>query len=137
MSLSLWSLLGFTAWTLALVLVVVLYRSVSVLTGRRRANAWNRAKPSEDPELLQRLVHAHANCMENLPLFASVILVAGLTGKLGVTDPLAGWYLALRIGQSVVHLTGTSAWQVLIRFSLFFLQLGILVWMGLRLAGVF
>jgi uncharacterized MAPEG superfamily protein len=137
MSVSLWSLLGFAAWTLALVLVVVLYRSVSVLTGRRRANAWNRAKPSEDPELLQRLVHAHANCLENLPLFASVILVAGLSGKLGVTDPLAGWYLALRIGQSAVHLTGTSAWQVLIRFSLFSLQLGILVWMGLRLAGAF
>jgi uncharacterized MAPEG superfamily protein len=136
MSISLLSLLGFTAWTLMLVLGVVVYRSVQVLAGRRRANDWNRAKPSEDPGLLQRITHAHANCLENLPLFAAVILVASVTGKLGITDPLAGWYLALRIGQSVVHLTGTSHWQALIRFSFFAPQLLILGWMVVRLAGV-
>jgi uncharacterized MAPEG superfamily protein len=136
MSTSLLSLLGFAAWTLLLVLGVVTYRSVQVLAGRRRANAWVRGKAAEDPELLQRLSHAHANCLENLPLFASVILVAGLTGKLSLTDPLAGWYLALRIGQSVVHLTGTSHWQVLIRFSFFVPQLLILAWMMARLAGL-
>lgn len=135
MSTSLLSLLGFVAWTLVLVLGVVTYRSTRVLTGQRRANAWNRAKPSEDPEFLQRLAHAHANCVENLPLFASVILVAGLTGKWGITDPLAGGYLALRIGQSVAHLSGTSHWQVLLRFSLFLPQLLILGWMVVRLAG--
>jgi uncharacterized MAPEG superfamily protein len=134
-SLSLLSLLGFTAWTLLLVLGVVSYRSVVVLSGRRPANDWQRAKPSQDPEFLQRLTHAHANCLENLPVFASVILVAGLTGKLGITDPLAPWYLALRICQTLVHLTGTSARQVSIRFSFFLPQLLILGWMVIRLVG--
>jgi uncharacterized MAPEG superfamily protein len=135
MGMSLWSLMGFTAWTLLLVLGVVVYRSVMVLGGKRRANAWGRNQPAQDPELLQRLAHAHANCLENLPVFAAVILVAGLAGKLELTDPLAGWYLALRICQSLVHLTGTSAWQVLIRFSFFVPQLLLLVWMVGRLAG--
>ncbi|MDY7227719.1 MAPEG family protein [Hyalangium rubrum] len=135
MSVSLLSVLGFAAWTLLLVAGVVVYRSLSVLSGRRRANDWTRGKPTEDPPLLQRLMHAHANCLENLPLFAAVILVAGLMGKLSVTDPLAGWYLALRIGQSVVHLTGTSHWQVLARFSFFVPQLVILGWMMVRLSG--
>ena len=137
MSTSLLSLLGFTAWTLLLVLGVVTYRSGLVLAGRRRANDWQRAKPSEDPGFVQRLAHAHANCLENLPLFASVVLVASATGKLGITDPLAGWYLALRIGQSAVHLTGISHWQVFIRFSFFLPQLLILGWMVVRLSGVF
>lgn len=136
MSTSLLSLLGFTAWTLLLVLGVVLYRSVMVLVGRRRANAWSRTQPSQDPELLQRMSHAHANCLENLPLFAAVILTAAVTGKLALTDPLAGVYLALRIGQSAVHLTGTSHWQVSIRFAFFLPQLLILGWMVIRLAGV-
>jgi uncharacterized MAPEG superfamily protein len=136
MSTSLWSLLGFTAWTLLLVLGVVTYRSVTVLSGKRRPNSWNRAQPPQDPEFLQRLVHAHANCLENLPLFAAVILVAGLTGKLELTDPLAGWYLALRIGQSTVHLTGTSPVQVLLRFSFFVPQLLLLLGMMGRLVGV-
>ena len=136
MGMSLWSLLGFAAWTLLLVLGVVVYRSAMVLAGKRRANAWGRSQPSQDPELLQRLSHAHANCLENLPVFAAVILVAGLTNKLELTDPLAGWYLALRIGQSTVHVTGTSHWQVLIRFTFFVPQLLLLGWMMGRLAGV-
>jgi uncharacterized MAPEG superfamily protein len=136
MSTSYWSLLGFTAWTLVLVLSVVTYRSALVLAGRRQANAWKRAQPSEDPELLQRIAHAHANCLENLPLFAAIVLVAGLTGRLDVTDPLAGWYLALRLGQSTTHLLGTSHWHVLVRFSFFLPQLLILAWMLVRLAGV-
>ncbi|HYH96447.1 MAPEG family protein [Hyalangium sp.] len=136
MSISLLSLLGFTAWTLLLVLGVVLYRSTMVLGGRSRANAWSRTQPSPDPEILQRMSHAHANCLENLPLFAAVILTAAVTGKLALTDPLAGVYLALRICQSAVHLTGTSHWQVFIRFSFFLPQLLILGWMVVRLAGV-
>jgi uncharacterized MAPEG superfamily protein len=136
MSTSLLSLLGFAAWTLVLVLGTVTYRSVMVTGGRRRANSWTRGMPSEDPALLQRMAHAHANCVENLPLFAAVILVAGLTGKLDATDPLAGWYLALRIGQSTAHLLGTSHWHVLVRFSFFLPQLLLLGWMMLRLSGM-
>ncbi|MDC0713990.1 MAPEG family protein [Stigmatella sp. ncwal1] len=136
MSTSLWSLLGFTAWTLLLVLGLVLYRSAMVLGGRRRANAWGRNQPSQDPEFFQRLAHAHANCLENLPLFAAVILIAGLTDKWELTDPLSGAYLAFRICQSTVHLTGTSPWQVVIRVSFFLPQLLLLGWMMGRLAGV-
>ncbi len=132
---SLWSLLGFTAWTLVLILAVVLYRSGVVLAGRRPANAWQRGKPSEDdPALLQRMVHAHANCLENLPLFAAVILVAAVAGKQAVTDSLAGWYLLLRIGQSTAHLVGTSQLLVHVRFAFFLPQLFLLGWMMVRMA---
>lgn len=136
MSLSLWSLLGFAAWTLLLVLGLVSYRSAMVLSGKRRANAWGRHLPPQDPDLLLRLAHAHANCVENLPLLGAVILVAGLTGQFALTDPLAGPYLALRIGQSLVHLVGTSHLLVFLRFTFFLPQLALLAWMMGRLAGV-
>jgi uncharacterized MAPEG superfamily protein len=129
-----WSLLGFTTWTLLLILGVVLYRVGVVLSGKRPANGWQRGRPLEGPEFIQRMVDAHANCLENLPLFGAVILVAAVTGRGALTDPLAIWYLALRVGQSTVHLVGTSHWYVQIRFALFFPQLILLGWMMVRLA---
>jgi uncharacterized MAPEG superfamily protein len=135
MSMSLWALLGFTAWTLLLILGVVSYRSAMVLAKRRPANAWLRGRTNEDdPALIHRMIHAHANCVENLPVFGAVILVAAVTGRLEVTDPLAGWYLALRICQGTAHLLGTSEMHVHVRFASFLPQVFLLGWMVLRLA---
>jgi uncharacterized MAPEG superfamily protein len=137
MNVSLWCLLGFAAWTLLLLLGLISYRSAQVLAGKRRANTWGRHLPSQDPEAVQRLAHAHANCLENLPLFAAVVLVAGLTAQLPRVDSLAVPYLALRICQSTVHLIGTSHTLVFLRFSFFLPQVLLLLWMMGRLANVF
>ncbi len=74
---------------------------------------------------MQRLCRAHANCYENLPVFAAVILVATVTGNAAITDPLARWVLVARVAQSTVHLLSTSELAVMTRATFFAVQLSI------------
>ncbi|WP_411816000.1 MAPEG family protein [Hyphococcus sp. DH-69] len=123
------TLLGLVAWSVFLVLCLGFLRSALVMTGKRAANAFN---PSgEDMEAFgKRLTRTHANCYENLPVSAAILLYAIATNQMGVTDGLAYIFLGARIGQSLVHLISTSRTFVLIRFSFFVIQILILlVWL--------
>lgn len=123
------SLLGFAAWTLLLVTVVLLYRTSLVLARKRPANAWPRGAQTDDPAIVTRIAHAHANCLESLPVFAVLVLSASALGRTAALDPLAPWVLYARLAQSAVHLTGTSAWQVFIRASFYTVQVALFFWM--------
>ena len=126
---------GFTAvllyavWTLLLAMMYASYRIPLVLIGRKSPNHWERGQPSDDPAILVRAKGAHLNCVENFALFAAVVCVAALLGKSAVVDAVAGYVLYARIGQSVVHLIGTSFPLVLIRAALFLLQVGLILYM--------
>ena len=74
------ALLGFAAWTILLVAFLGLYRTGLVLAGKKAANAFS---PSgEDLEGFgRRLTRAHANCYENLPVAAAVLLYAIAAGR--------------------------------------------------------
>lgn len=129
------ALLGFTAWTVLLVAAVFLYRGVRFLGGSK-INSWPRAQRNPgDAALIQRVADAHANCLENLPVFAALVLVAGLSNRLDVIAALAPLVLYARIGQSLVHLTGTSPAQVFVRAGLWAAQIVLFVLMGLKLAA--
>lgn len=136
MTTSMLALLGFGAWTLLLVLLVVSYRGAVVMGGKRKADAWTRGRAVEDPALVQRIAHAHMNCVEYLPVFVAVILVAQVTGQAAVTNGLALWFLAARVAQSTVHVIAVNHWMVNIRFAFFLIQVAILVWWIIRLAGI-
>ena len=82
---------------------------------------------------MQRLARAHANCLEGLPLFGGLMLLAVVAGRSDVTDPLAFWLLGARIVQSLVHLASTSAPAVTLRFTAFAVQLGVAVYWALKL----
>jgi uncharacterized MAPEG superfamily protein len=120
------ALLGFTGWTILLVLGVFLYRGVRFLGGTP-INSWPRgAKPSDDAGFVKRLEDAHANCLENLPIFAVIVLAAGqLPGKLELIAPLAPFVLYARIGQSLTHLAGTGKAHVFVRASFWAVQLAL------------
>jgi uncharacterized MAPEG superfamily protein len=127
------ALLGFAAWTAILVLGVFLYRGMRFVTGTP-INHWPRgAKPATDAAFVKRLEDAHANCLENLPVFAVIVLGAAATGRLDVVAVLAPWVLYARIAQSVTHLTGTGQLQVLVRASFWAVQLGLMLWMLFKL----
>jgi uncharacterized MAPEG superfamily protein len=121
------ALVGFVAWTLLLAIWIVSQRSMLVLTGKRAANEFD---PSgrDVSQFGARLCRAHANCYENLPMFAALILLAMVTGNGAITDPLARWALVARVGQSTVHLISTSEIAVMIRVALFSTQVGIMVY---------
>ena len=110
------ALLGFSAWTMVLLAGIALLRGTLTVRGARYANSF--AIGGEDVSPFSgRLCRAHANCYENLPVFASILAVAMVSGHAALTDPLALWALAARVAQSSVHLISTRNRAVLLRFS--------------------
>lgn len=132
MSNSALALLGFVSWTLLLLLTMGGMRGLLVLGGKRAANQFSPDGSDVSP-FSNRLCRAHANCYENLPLFAAVVLLALVMGRNGITDPLALWFLAARVAQSVTHLVSTSHYAVLGRFVFFLTQWFILAYWVYRL----
>ena len=124
MLLSYWALLGFVAWTLLLlVLGIGVTRVGQVMRREARANSFNPQVP-HGTEAYQRRMRAHLNCVENLPIFASLVLLGGLIGLTsGAFQAAAFAVLPLRIGQSVAHIASGRNRAVLVRFGFFSAQL--------------
>jgi uncharacterized MAPEG superfamily protein len=127
MSHSLLALLGYAAWTLLLLTAIAALRTTLVLQRKRRANAFSPAGDDVSP-FSGRLCRAHANCVENLPVFAAIVIAASIAGRGDITDPLALWVLAARIGQSTVHLWSLSRRAITWRFGFLVAQVLVLVW---------
>jgi len=129
------ALIGFAAWTLLLVIVVVLYRGVRI-AGGTPINHWPRGEIAEDDiPFARRAADAHANCVENLPVFAVIVLAAAALNKLDAINGLAPWVLYLRIPQSLVHLSGTGQAQVFVRAGFWTAQVVLFVTMLMRIWG--
>lgn len=126
MSPTLLALLGFLSWTLALLVLMEAVRSVLVVTGAVPPNGFDPGNSTLSP-FMQRLARAHANCLEGLPLFGGLMLLAVVAGKASVTDPWAMLLLGARIVQSLIHLASTSPAAVTARFLAFAVQVGIAV----------
>jgi uncharacterized MAPEG superfamily protein len=118
------ALVAFIAWTLLLLTLMEAVRSQLVLRRKVRANGFTPDNANLSP-FMQRLARAHANCLENLPIFGGLLLVAIATGNTSVTDPLAYLFLGARVFQSLVHLSSVSARAVTIRFTAFAVQMAI------------
>jgi len=126
------ALTGFVSWSLFLLVVMELIRSWLVLTKAVPANGFKPDNSNLSP-FMQRLARAHANCVEGLPIFGGLMLVAAATGRTAVTDPLAYAFLAMRILQSVIRLGSQSSLAVTLRFLAFAVQMGIGVYWAVRL----
>ena len=127
MSTTLFSLTLFIAWALFLLVWMEIIRSKLVLTKAVAANGFQPDNANLSP-FMQRLARAHANCIEGLPLFGGLMLVAEVAGKTGITDPLAMAFFGARMAQSVIHLISVSAVAVTLRFTAFAIQMGIAVY---------
>lgn len=126
------ALTGFVAWTLALLVLMEAIRSRMVATGAVPANGFVPDNANLGP-FMQRLARAHANCLEGLPIFGGLMVIAALAGRTAVTDPLAYVLLAARLLQSVIHLASSSPRAVTMRFLAFAVQMGIAVYWTARL----
>jgi uncharacterized MAPEG superfamily protein len=122
------ALIGYATWTMLLVAMIGSVRVAAVLGGRSAGNQFA-VDGSDVSAFAQRLARAHANCYENLPIFAAITLVALATGQAAITDPLALWAFAARVAQSVTHLASTAPVAVNVRFAFYLVQLAIqVVW---------
>lgn len=125
MTVPVWTLLAFAAWTVTLLLATVgVYRWTRILTGRVPIKDF-RADRVEGDDWYKRAMRAHANCIENLPVFGAIVLalyvgeVRGPTvNYLCIAVPIA------RVIQSLTHVCLVQTNQVVsVRFTFFLVQL--------------
>ena len=131
MTLPVWMLVGFAAWTVLLLLATVgVYRWSRILTGRVAIREF-RADQIEGADWYKRAMRAHANCVENLPVFGAIVL--GLyVGNVGsaLVNALAVAVLVARVMQSLVHVCFVQTDIVTsVRFGFFFVQIVSFLWL--------
>jgi uncharacterized MAPEG superfamily protein len=120
-----WMLLGFATWTVLLLSATVgVYRWTRILSGRATVSSF----PSDQvagEDWYRRSMRAHANCIENLPVFGAIVLTLYVTGLRGpVIDCLAIVVLVFRVLQSLVHVSRVQTDGVVaLRFSFLCAQL--------------
>jgi len=128
----LWVLLAFAVWTLLVLIAGVgVYRWHRVLTGRAKPAEFPGGLPEGAPPIYRRVTRAHANCVENLPVYAAIALTAAVAGiDTPRLDQLAIAVLIARIGQTLTHMLFPETNRtVRIRFAFFFIQVSAILWM--------
>jgi hypothetical protein len=135
MTIPLWVLLGFALWTLAILMAGIGIRRWSlILTGRAQLIDFP-ADVAHGSNAYRRAVRAHANCVENLPVFGAIVLVlyAAHVGSSAI-DSLAVVFLIARICQSTIHMAFVETnMTVLIRFTFFLAQLVVMLWLAFEI----
>lgn len=133
-----WVLLGFAGWTLLILCGTVgIYRWSMILTGRAKVSEW-RADEIQGSEWYRRAMRAHMNCLENLPVYAAIVLcatAAEITGPL--LNALSLVLLVARLLQTTTHIVFEQTNRVAsVRFGFFFAQVVCMLMMGARVAVV-
>lgn len=136
MTIPLWVLLAFAMWTLAVLMVGIGIRRWSLIL---RGNAQLTDFPADTPHgtpAYRRAVRAHANCVENLPVYGAVAVAAFAAQAQSPTiDTLALVFIAARICQTLVHMTfAETNTTVMIRFLFFLTQIIVMIWIAAEVA---
>lgn len=137
MSVPLWMLLGFAAWTAAvLVFAIGTYRFSRILSGRAGMASFP-ADGREGAAWYQRAMRAHANGLENLPLFTVVVFALYASGtRSPAADLMAVTALFARVCQTLVHIATVQTDRVVtVRFTFFLVQLLCFVGMATLVVG--
>ena len=116
------AVLLYILWMIFLLLIYAGPRIPQALVGAKPIDTWERNKAPTDPAFFQRAKGAHLNCIENLPLFAGVVVIAALMNQIAIADSIAAYVLYARVAQGVVHMSGTSFIQILLRATFFLIQ---------------
>src|SRR5262249_61551801 len=104
MPLPVWMLRGFATWTALLLLFTVgLYRWLRIFSGRVAIRDFP-ADAAGGEDWYRRATRAHANCIENLPVFGAIVFALYVGNvKSSWVDALSVTVLVARICQSLVH----------------------------------
>ena len=95
-------ILGYALWMYVLLVGIVVVR----FRATQRGLSVTKFTPtgSELDALGGRVCRAHANCYENFGPLLAIVLAAYVTGQTAELNALAFVFLALRMGQSVMHI---------------------------------
>jgi len=132
MTVPVWMLLAFAMWTVLLLLFTIgIYRWSRIFSGRVPIRDFP-ADGSGGEEWYRRATRAHANCIENLPVFGAIVFglhVGQVAGT--VVDVLAVTVVIARIFQSLVHICFVHTNTVAsLRFGFYFVQFVCFLWLA-------
>lgn len=136
MTTPLWVLLGFAVWTIAVLMAGVGIRRWSLILGGRAQLTDFPGDVAHGGTAYRRAVRAHANCVENLPVYGAIAVAAFAAHvETRVIDKLALAFIAARLCQTLVHmLFAETNTTVLIRFTFFSAQIVAMIWMATEVA---
>jgi uncharacterized MAPEG superfamily protein len=123
------SLLLFALWTIGVLFVAVgWYRWSRIVLGLAAIHQF-RSDDVQGADWYRRAMRAHANCVENLPVFGALVLVVSLNGVHSpVVDALSLAVLPARVLQSLTHICFVETKRsVSLRFAAFSVQFGCFV----------
>ena len=122
MSASAVCLFGLIGWTIVLTFLLIGVRLKPIFGGTVLFDQ----DGSDLPGFAQRVTRAHGNSLEWLTIPAALIVYGVATGQSAVTDGLAMIVLGARLGQSIVHMISVAVPAVLVRATLFTVQ--VVIW---------
>jgi len=128
------ALSGFAAWTLILSFLLLNMRAYYTFISSNKV-ALNDFSPdgSNTPGFGQRLTRAQLNCIEMLPAFAALVIVASISKQLDVMNSTVIYVLYARIAQSIIHMLSTNILAVIMRASFWGIQLILLLFYSYQL----
>ena len=119
MTVSLYCLVAWCVWAILLVSAIAIVRTAQVLLGKKKSNEFPSGM-QHGSDVYWRLNRAHVNAVENLPIFAALILVAHVAHV--DVQLLAEVALGARLVQSLVHISSNHVMAVNLRFTAFVTQ---------------
>jgi uncharacterized MAPEG superfamily protein len=130
----------YALWAIALVLMVAADRVLMVIRGQAKADSFTPGVP-HGSDSYWRINRAHLNTVENLPIFAAIVLAGWVVGMETATfNRLAIVVVVARIVQSAIHIASGSVVAIAFRFTALAVQLICEIWMAilvLRAGGLF
>ena len=134
------ALVFYALWAIALVLTIAIDRLLLIFRGRVKNNEFLSGVPHGN-EAYWRINRAHLNTVENLPIFAAIVLAAWVAGaESHLFNLLAMLVLAARIVQSIIHIMSGGQIATWFRTTMFAVQIVCEIWMAvmiLQIAGIF
>lgn len=115
----------FAIWTLLLLVMTIgVYRWGSVFSGKAKLTDFP-SDQVEGSDFYKRAMRAHANCVENLPVFVAIIFAVNATGiSSNLINLLSVIVVVARVAQSLIHVSVVQSSKVIfVRFSFFLIQI--------------
>jgi uncharacterized MAPEG superfamily protein len=124
MSIPVAALLAFAVWTITvLAFTIGIVRWRLIFAGQAELKSFPGDEPHGSP-FYRRATRAHANCIENLPVFGAIVAAAEFSGAGSpVLDMLAAAAVVARVCQTTTHLISGSNTAIGVRFSFLMVQL--------------
>ena len=125
-------LIALAGWTVAVLTVAIgWYRWSLILSGRAGINEFE-VHGGHPTGWSLRAHRAHANCLENLPLYTALVVAIVATGVAHpALDALALTVFGARVAQTTTHVVFEPTRRVVsVRFSFFLVQVACKIAMG-------